>query len=101
MNELSVHQSAIVVVAEHYVGPSEAHHVYVAQVNYSVVITVDVVTVSVQEAERNVERCAECDAQDAVDYGSSMIGTPVCGYHRTVVVIGSGTMNACGRRQGA
>ena len=100
-DELSVDQSVIIVVAEHDIFPGEIEQRHVSQVDHVVGIAVNLIAVVVQIVKRSVKERSEGDAQNPVDDGSTCIGIPASGDHRTIPGTENGTVGTGGRGQGA
>ena len=97
--ELRVSQS-IQFVVQHHIRPVEVEHGHISQVDDTVGIAVDIVTIAVQEVKRSVKDRSEGDAQDPVDDGSASIGVPSSGDYRAIPCDGSRTIGTSGGRQG-
>ncbi len=97
--ELRVSQS-IQFVVQHHIRPVEVEHGHISQVDDTVGIAVDIVTIAVQEVKRSVKDRSEGDAQDPVDDGGTSVGVPSSGDYRAIPCDGSRTIGTSGGRQG-
>ena len=68
VEELRACQAAVAVVVDCCVGPGVSHFGHVAQIHGIVGISVDFISLVVEVVERYIIECAECDAENRVDY---------------------------------
>lgn len=98
--KLSVAHASIAVVLQHYIGPAVTQHVYVAQVNYVVLITVDGVAVVVQVVECCIEISSKLNTQNTRDNRCRSIVAVVYRNYRAIVPYDAWTPLAVGWSNG-